>query len=547
MERPVWARTAAREWSWIAAVAAGSALRGFRLLGQVPVDDEWHSIHRLIGSSYGEIALDFGFVDHCIPLTLYLKLAADTIGVNAWVFRAPSFVAGVALLVAAPLALRPQIGPRAARVFAWLLAISPLLVLYSRFQRPYAMAVLLSFLALALADRWWRGGRPRDALGFAACGALSAYFLPPTLPFVAAPLGLMALAAVSGRGGFPARRLALPLASFAGGIALLLGPPLWSHPDALLGKIGGAQPDLASLGRALRFLAGTPSAWLTSGFFGLAAVGAWRLQRHAPVWSALALFASALLALGILASAPRYAWLGIVNARYALPMLPIALAWIARVMAPPDAPPGGRRARDLAAAALIALLLYSGGVPHTLLDTRAWFPGRFVAQLEGRSARPAEVPRFYRGLAAQPGASLTLVESPWFYSLWNSLLPFYEGIHRQHTLVGMSGGACTEGHWGEVPPDSGLRLPGLVRLADREALLRRGVDFVVFHDDLVAELEEVVDPIDARATGQPDVRGCVRDFLESDWPLVYQDAAIVVFAAPGAPELRWPADGEVGY
>ena len=42
-----------------------------------------------------EIALDFGFVDHCIPLTLYLKLAADTIGVNEWVLRAPSFIAGV--------------------------------------------------------------------------------------------------------------------------------------------------------------------------------------------------------------------------------------------------------------------------------------------------------------------------------------------------------------------------------------------------------------------------------------------------------------------
>lgn len=526
-----------REWSWLAAVVVGTALRGFRLLDQVPVDDEWHSLHRLLASSYREIALDFGFVDHCIPLTLYLKLAADTIGLNAWVLRAPSLLAGVALLGVAPAVMRPRLGAPAARRFAWLLAISPLLVLYSRFQRPYAIALLLSFLALHFCERWWSGGRPRHALGFAACGAVSAWFLPPSLPFVAAPLLLLAATARS--------RLALPLAGFAGLGLLLLGPPLWSHPQALLGKLGGARPDLASLGRAGLFLAGTPSAWLATGMLGLAAIGAWRARRRAPRWTAIALCASGLLAIGILASAPRYAWLGIVIARYALPLLPVALAFVALAITPDTAP--RRPLAALLPAALIGLLLLSGGVPRTLLDTRHWFPGRYVTAMEGTVPRAAQVPDLYRALGAAPPGSLTLVESPWFYSLWNSLLPFYEQVHRQRSLVGFSAGTCSDGHWGELPPGSGIELRHFAWLDDREALARRGVDYVVFHADLAAEMERVIDPIDVRATGQVDVSGCVRAFLESDWSLVYRDPGIVAFAAPGAPPLRWPAADDVGY
>jgi hypothetical protein len=535
-----WTSTLRREWSWAAALLVGCAMRAFRLLDQLPVDDEWHAIHRVLGSSYREIALDFGFVDHCIPLTLYLKLVAQTIGLNEWWLRAPSFLAGVALLIAAPLALRPQLGARGTRVFAWLLAIAPLLVFYSRFQRPYAIATLLSFLALVQFERWWREGRTRQALGYASCAAASAYFLLPTLPFVAAPLALMGVAVLSSKWALPARRLALPLGSFAALCALLLLPPLLSHPEAVLSKVGGARPDLPALGRALLFLAGTPTPWIAVGLFGLALAGAWRARQAAPLWLALAGSATVALLLGVLASAPRYAWLGFVIARYALPALPIALACVALAIEPPDASARGRFARSLAATALVVLLLWSGGVPATLLSTRSWFPGRFVTELEGDVPRSANVPDFYRALAASPSGSLTVVESPWFYSLWNNLLPFYEQVHRQRTLVGFSAGTCTDGHWGEIPLRSGIAFDGFAYLDDRPALERRGVDFVVFHADLTAELERVIDPIDARATGQPDVRGCVQAFLDSDWPLVYRDSAIAVFAAPTTRALPRP-------
>ena len=116
------------EWPWLLAVLVGGWLRAFRLLDQVPVDDEWHSIHRLLGQGYSAIALSFGLVDHCIPLTLYLKLAADTIGLSDPVLRLPSFAAGLATLVLCPLVVRRHLGRRGSHLFAWLLAVSPLLV-----------------------------------------------------------------------------------------------------------------------------------------------------------------------------------------------------------------------------------------------------------------------------------------------------------------------------------------------------------------------------------------------------------------------------------
>ena len=54
----------------VVAVVLATWLRVHHLGHQVPVDDEWHAIHKLMTSSYGEIARSFGMADHSIPLTL---------------------------------------------------------------------------------------------------------------------------------------------------------------------------------------------------------------------------------------------------------------------------------------------------------------------------------------------------------------------------------------------------------------------------------------------------------------------------------------------
>jgi hypothetical protein len=525
---------ARREWPWLLAIAVGAALRGFRLLDQVPVDDEWHSIHRLLRDGYGGIALSFGLVDHCIPFTLYLKLAADTVGVSNVVLRLPSFATGVATLVLCPWWMRRQLGRRGRHVFAWLLAVSPLFVLYSRYTRPYDIAVLLSFLSLVCFERCGRTGERRPAIGYGASAAAAAWFLPSTLPFVAAPLLLLGGATLLGRGvaGPPRwQRLAPPALALAVAAAVLLLPPLLGQPQALLAKLGSnARPDLATVGTAAAFLVGTRSPWIGALVAILAAWGGLVCWRRAPVWTAIALGSSALLGLGVFAASPGYSWLGFVLARYLMPALPIALVFVAAALE--SVAPARRAAGALAAAALCALLLQTGGVAQALLDTRAWFPARWVAAMEGRVPEAGRVPDFYTQLGSMAPGSLTLVESPWYYSLWNNLQPYYEQVHRQRTLVGFTTGLCSEGHWGEYPAEHGLRLGSFVPLAQPDSLRERGVDYVVFHRNLEAEMARVIDPIDVAYTGQPDVLACVEAYLRWGWPIVYRDESIVVLAAP---------------
>ena len=518
-----------REWPWALAIAFGAALRGFRLLSQVPVDDEWHSIHRLVSMEAAEVALSFGIVDHCIPLTLYAKAAAATIGLHDWVLRLPSFAAGVLAVWLLPWLARRHLGRSASWLFAWLLALSPLLVLYGRLARPYEIALVLSFTALALFERWWEDGRRAHALGYGACAAVASWFLLAVLPFVAAPLLVGGAAALrERRAGGVARlaTLALPAAAWLGFSAVLLLPPLLHHPEAVLAKLGSVGPEPAALGRAAGFLLGTPSLTIGVLLVALAGFGAVRLTRRAPIFVALHLGGTALLGFALFVSAPGYGWLGFVSARYLLPALPVLLACVSVAFDGPG------RGRPLAAAALCALLLWTGRVPAVLLDTRAWFPARWITQMEGSVAEAARVPEFYRELGSRPPGSVVLVEAPWYYSLWNNLLPFYERIHRQHTLVGFTNGLCSRLPWGEYPPESGVRLDSFVSLADSASLRERGVDYVVLHRDLASEMARVVDPVDVRATWQPDASRCVDALRERGWEEVFHDASIQVLAAP---------------
>jgi hypothetical protein len=299
-------------------------------------------------------------------------------------------------------------------------------------------------------------------------------------------------------------------------------------------KVGVASPDATSLRNAAAFFLGSHSPWLGALLLALAAVGARILWRRAPLWTALAAGGSAALAMGVFVAAPAYAWLGFVIARYAMPALPVLLACVAAGLAALGDRDRLRAAPLLAGGALCALLLWAGRVPATLLDAPVWFPGRWITEMEGRVPEPRHIPEFYRRLAQEPPGSFAIVEAPWYYSLWNNLIPAYERVHRQRTLVGFTVGLCTHGAWGEYPPGAGIDFRAFVDLGDDAGMRERGVRYVVLHRDLDAEMVQVIDPVDARASGFADVRGCAEAFRRAGWTEVYRDADIVVFSVPPA-------------
>ena len=70
---------------WLTAAGlAGGAIRGYQLRSQILADDEWHAVHKLLDDGYLSIAIDFGFYNHSIGLTLFYRLMADTSVCRSW-------------------------------------------------------------------------------------------------------------------------------------------------------------------------------------------------------------------------------------------------------------------------------------------------------------------------------------------------------------------------------------------------------------------------------------------------------------------------------
>jgi predicted membrane-bound mannosyltransferase len=94
------------------------------------------------------------------------------------VLRFPSIVAGIAALVILPILASRIWGPSVGCVVAALLAVSPVVIFYSRIMRPYAPAMLLatSSVLLTLTMLWLKEGRRNALLLSALCVSLAIYY-----------------------------------------------------------------------------------------------------------------------------------------------------------------------------------------------------------------------------------------------------------------------------------------------------------------------------------------------------------------------------------
>src|SRR5258708_7950513 len=138
-------------WLWFVslalAIGAGVWLRLDQLASQLLLDDEWHAVYRVVHDAPGAVWLDFGHSDSSIPLTLLYLLEANVTGLSELGMRLPMLGAGLATLVLFPWYAARRVGHAEAVLFAAFLAISPLLYFFSRTARPYALTLLLVWVA----------------------------------------------------------------------------------------------------------------------------------------------------------------------------------------------------------------------------------------------------------------------------------------------------------------------------------------------------------------------------------------------------------------
>lgn len=527
-----------REWSLLLALLLACWLRGQQLGDQILVGDEWHALEKAAGAGYGEIATTLGTADHSIPIALYYRLVADTFGLSeAWI-RAPFLLAGLATVLGLALAARRFVERPTADLFAWVLAVSPVLVFYSRFARPYVFTCPLAVAAVLLFHAWWRGRKRSTAVLYALTAAAAGYLHTAVLPFVLAPFpfwfvgGLRAPAIERRR----AWRALFGLGCLAGGLlALCLLPPILLDRESLGAKSGWGTPPLGTVLRALRVFAGTDSGSMAIGLLFPVAAGVVLLVRRVPEVAALFLSAAILQCAVVLVIAPAQRSDVFAFARYILPLLPLALLALA-VGVGALARRVARILPPLAGPLLGGWMLAVGPLPSTWFRPDNWSANHLAFGILRKQAdlvaNTPRVPDFYLRLEREPG-STTLIEAPWFAPVFANPLPHYQRIHRQHTLIGFTPSLPSAGpkHGGLPRPTEGFALEHFLFVEDLLDSAAPPADYLVLHRDLRREYDMHTAPVLARLADEqhvdiaPLVARCRQRFGAPE----FEDELLVVF------------------
>jgi len=541
----------ARAWPWIlaCAVVLGGSLRIDQFTTQVLIDDEWHAVHQLLRLAPAQMLVDFGHADYSIPLGLLDGLEARWFGLSETAMRAPMLACGLATIVLFPLYVVPRLGRATAAVFAVLLALSPLLVIYSRMARPYAITLLLVWCAHAAYHRFDAAshGEQRVRIGagaaFAVTATMAAWLHPVVAPFVIAPF-LWTLFALRReppelrRSRFT-RLVVLALATGLPMAALLL-PPLLAHPEALTGKALIDRPRIETLIGAWYAWLGTPSTLAVLSCGALAAYGA------RDVWGALPIARTGMLGIvltlfAVSLTGPAWSHNPLTLGRYLLPFAPLLLLAtaagsikLARRVASPHRPLRNGAATLVAALPALALAASSplpalarhpnAQTVHLLyhVDFR---PGKnpYLPYMEKIPLSP-----FWASLAAQPRASLRIAAAPFYFESYDWDAPRWERLSGQTVIPGFLTGFCVTWRAGEVPQTPEFRFDNAVHLADQAALASHRVDYVVWQKPYVQT-----------GRGQPenigtDTAHCETALRERFGAPAYEDAHLIAFRPPVA-------------
>lgn len=518
-----------------APVSVGLALRVWNLREQIVGDDELHAVRAAISMPLDQILVTWQQTDHSLPLTALYRLWLDAGGVlSESVLRAPALLGSLALLLVAPRLLAPLAGARVAWLWAWLLALSPMLVIYGRMVRSYSITVALTTCAVLAFARYGQGGGRRFGAVYVLCGAFAIFFHLGAGPVVVAPLGagLLAIALQPRLVAF-----GLPgIAWLAVGLLLTAGMMLAPGLDTLAALVGAKSGvgglDLSIAWEVMRLHAGSAGSLVALGFWAVVAAGPVELWRRGQLLLAL-LVPTALLGhvAGLLVLAPELDS-PILATRAFLVTLPMSLlgaaAGIDGVLARWRVDSGGRRAAALGC--LAAALLWAG--PY--LDGGFWrssfrqHDDYILFTRERPAITPATLPSFYRELGQHPEGEL--VELPW-HPFWGfgHAIPAYQEHHRRAVVVANSE---------PLARDPRVALQRYV-LAEPAALLASGGRYAILHLDL--ELEERT----ARAArGRPDETRPhpkvwralrrearrARQQLDAAWgPADYDDGVVVVW------------------
>jgi len=276
----------------------------------------------------------------------------------------------------------------------------------------------------------------------------------------------------------------------------------------------------------------------------LVAVGARSVLRAFPeVRTGLVGLAMTLIA--AVAMRPQFIEHGATLGRYLLPAIPLLLLFVAAgasILARRWTAPGGiiRAAATIASVIVPALALAATSPLPTWLQApnshrlALHFHFDFRARSDPAPTYHEGIPfsAFWRELAKTPPGTLTIAAAPFHFESYDWDAHRWERASGQRVIPGFLSGLCIDLRFGEVPRGPAFRLANAVHLADRTALARAGIDYVVWQKPYRHPLQP------ERAATGADTAHC-EPVLRATFATAYEDDALIAFrVAPPARAQR---------
>jgi hypothetical protein len=445
-------------WGTLAFGLIGIWFRLWELGQQLVFGDEMHALKSAAGGSLTSILAERGLPDVSIPVALWNYHLLRDWGLSEWGMRFPMLLSGILFLLLLPRIIHRQLGTGCAFTATGLAALSPLLIQYSRFARPYMPLVLLSLLAL---DCWLRHlNGSRYAWSWAIlvtifCAALTPVSIPALGALAGAAVGLRYFEnrssdRVRGWNGFRAglSLRALVIAAIGVSIAVVALRQTWQMGAQLtaLAEVVNDRGRPIQWGTVGLHLIGTTRLWVVYSLAGLTLAGAVITWMHARRFALLVTVMTITQVLVIVILVP---WgdrpFSIV--RYCMVLFPGLLCWTALGL---DACAGLIR-RKLAredprhwarlGVTSVALLLLVGFGPLPRLFrahnsfTSFWPTVVHLPPSYGSEERPAW-PHFYNALMDYP-VDVAIMEAPTVSINRTSVMLYasYQRVHRRRVLL----------------------------------------------------------------------------------------------------------------
>ncbi|MDX2220777.1 MAG: glycosyltransferase family 39 protein [Burkholderiales bacterium] len=482
-------------------------LRLEQLRYQILDGDEWHAVHQLTYYPMSKVMLTYGFADYGIPVVLYYKLLSLMGGVSELRMRFPMLLCGLLTVALLPWFFRHHFSRRVLWLFALLLALSPMLIDYSRMARTYAITLLGSYAAFYCLVHAVRGEELHRRWGaaYAALCGLIIWSHAITGPLLIAPLVVMWIERTVAstpiarwlRCELPLRWSGLIRLTCWTGLAMSLAvlPPLMGDPGAIANKSGMDQPNLETWWGLLHFWAGSGSETAVLIGSALALFGAPALLRAGPMVRWL-LWGIALTAIAIVVSKPWWSHVSLALARYLLPALPLfhlavaagAVALFDRFV--PATAPAAMRAALQVSLLIAYLVLWSPTTPIPDWLNRPnsythhyYFAGEYRRDQNVLRLKLPEVPNspYWKQLSSLPPGSAVIAVAPTYWSTFAPFGPVWEAWSRQRVIPAFLWGSCEQTRHGEVPPNSHFKLRNGVHLNSIAEMERRSVTHVAYY------------------------------------------------------------------